>query len=112
MWPRPRSTSAASAPRRSRVLCYRSTAAPAPVIRSTICGTSWVRVPGRQRNSVMPKYFRPLSARVGAETTIHRDRIMNPAFAQECLESLEHYGVLVFHRLGLTDAEQVAFSSL
>jgi alpha-ketoglutarate-dependent taurine dioxygenase len=60
----------------------------------------------------MPNYFRPLSPRVGAETTIHRDRIMNPAFARECLESLEHYGVLVFHRLGLTDAEQVAFSSL
>jgi alpha-ketoglutarate-dependent taurine dioxygenase len=55
--------------------------------------------------------FRPLSKRVGAESTVRRDEIMDPAFIQEALESLEHYGVLVFHRLGLTDQEQVAFSS-
>lgn len=60
----------------------------------------------------MSDHFRPLSPRVGAETTVHRNEITNPAFIRECLESLEHYGVLVFHRLGLTDAEQVAFSSL
>ena len=60
----------------------------------------------------MPDKFRPLSPRVGAETTVRRDEIMDPAFGKECLEFLERHGVLVFHRLGLTDAEQVAFSSL
>lgn len=60
----------------------------------------------------MPDHFRPLSARVGAETTVRSDEITNPTFIQECRDSLEHYGVLVFRRLGLTDAEQIAFSSL
>jgi alpha-ketoglutarate-dependent taurine dioxygenase len=55
--------------------------------------------------------FRPLSPRVGAETTVRREEIMAPAFIKDCLESLERYGVLVFHRLGLNDEEQVAFSS-
>jgi alpha-ketoglutarate-dependent taurine dioxygenase len=59
----------------------------------------------------MPDQFRPLSKRVGAETTVRRDEIMEPAFIEETLRSLEHYGVLVFHRLGLTDEEQIAFSS-
>ncbi|MDB6159166.1 MAG: hypothetical protein JWO04_2872, partial [Gammaproteobacteria bacterium] len=43
----------------------------------------------------MPDKFRPLSPRVGAETTVRRDEISDPAFIKECLESLEHYGVLV-----------------
>jgi alpha-ketoglutarate-dependent sulfate ester dioxygenase len=59
----------------------------------------------------MPSKFRPLSPRIGAETTVRRDEIMDPVFVKDCLESLEHYGVLVFHRLGLNDEEQVAFSS-
>jgi alpha-ketoglutarate-dependent taurine dioxygenase len=59
----------------------------------------------------MPDKFRPLSKRVGAESTARRDEIMEPAFIKEAQESLEHYGVLVFHRLNLTDEQQVAFSS-
>jgi len=59
----------------------------------------------------MPDKFRPISKRVGAQTTARRDEIMEPAFIEEALASLEHYGVLVFHRLGLSDEEQVAFSS-
>jgi alpha-ketoglutarate-dependent sulfate ester dioxygenase len=55
--------------------------------------------------------FRPLSKRVGADITVRRDEILDAAFIAEALESLEHYGVLVFHRLGLTDDEQVAFTS-
>jgi alpha-ketoglutarate-dependent taurine dioxygenase len=55
--------------------------------------------------------FRPLTPRVGAETTVRREEIMDPAFIKDCLESLERYGVLIFHRLGLNDEEQVAFSS-
>jgi hypothetical protein len=35
---------------------------------------------------------------------------MDPAFAAECLEALERYGVLVFPALGLTDEEQIVFS--
>ena len=59
----------------------------------------------------MASRFSPLTRRVGAETTVRRDEIMDPVFIQDCLDSLERYGVLVFHRLGLNDEEQVAFSS-
>jgi alpha-ketoglutarate-dependent sulfate ester dioxygenase len=60
---------------------------------------------------ITPSRFRPLSPRIGAETTVRREEIMDPTFVKDCLESLERYGVLVFHRLGLNDQEQVAFSS-
>jgi len=59
----------------------------------------------------MASKFRPLSQRIGAETTVRRDEIMGPVFIKDCLDSLERHGVLVFHRLGLNDEEQVAFSS-
>jgi len=59
----------------------------------------------------MPDRFRPISKRVGAQTTVSKQEIMAPSFAQEARETLERHGVLVFHRLGLTDDEQVAFSS-
>jgi alpha-ketoglutarate-dependent taurine dioxygenase len=59
----------------------------------------------------MPEMFRPISKRVGAETSATREQIMDPQFIEEAQISLERHGVLVFHRLGLTDAEQVAFSS-
>lgn len=55
--------------------------------------------------------FRPLSARIGAETSVGKDEILEPTFAAQCLAALEHYGVLVFHRLGPDDEEQVAFSA-
>jgi alpha-ketoglutarate-dependent taurine dioxygenase len=59
----------------------------------------------------MASKFRPLTPRVGAETTVSRDEILDPEFVEDCLDSLERYGVLVFRRLGLSDAEQIAFSS-
>lgn len=59
----------------------------------------------------MADYFRPLSPRIGAEIAVDKQEILKPAFAEECLASLERYGVLVFHRLGLNDEEQVAFSA-
>ncbi len=59
----------------------------------------------------MPSKFRPLSPRIGAETTVSREALLDPAFIKDTLESLEKYGVLVFHRLGLTDEEQVEFTS-
>jgi alpha-ketoglutarate-dependent taurine dioxygenase len=58
----------------------------------------------------MAEYFRPLSPRIGAETHVGKSEILKPAFVTECLAALEHHGVLVFHRLGLSDEEQVAFS--
>jgi alpha-ketoglutarate-dependent taurine dioxygenase len=54
--------------------------------------------------------FEPLSPRIGARAEMSRQELMNPAFAEECLEVLERYGVLVFPRLGLSDEEQVVFS--
>lgn len=46
----------------------------------------------------MADEFRPRSKRVGAETTVSRGEIMEPAFIQETLDSLEHYGVLMGYR--------------
>ncbi len=59
----------------------------------------------------MQSKFRPLTRRIGAETTVSREEILEPAFVKHTLESLEKYGVLVFHRLGLSDAQQVEFTS-
>jgi alpha-ketoglutarate-dependent taurine dioxygenase len=40
-----------------------------------------------------------------------REEVLDPAFADACMEALESYGVLVFPRIGLSDEEQFAFSS-
>jgi alpha-ketoglutarate-dependent taurine dioxygenase len=59
----------------------------------------------------MPSRFRPLSARVGAQATMRPEEMLDPAFGAECLEALERFGVLVFPQIGLTDEQQVIFSS-
>jgi alpha-ketoglutarate-dependent taurine dioxygenase len=59
----------------------------------------------------MPSRFRPLSARVGAQATMRPEEMLDPAFGAECLEALERFGVLVFPQIGLTDEQQVMFSS-
>jgi alpha-ketoglutarate-dependent taurine dioxygenase len=55
--------------------------------------------------------FQPISPRIGAQAALSRQELLQPAFTEECLEALERYGVLVFPRIGLTDEEQVVFSS-
>jgi alpha-ketoglutarate-dependent taurine dioxygenase len=60
----------------------------------------------------MASRFQPLSPRIGAQATMRAEELLQPAFAPECLEALEQYGVLVFPRIGLTDEQQVAFSAL
>jgi alpha-ketoglutarate-dependent taurine dioxygenase len=60
----------------------------------------------------MASGFLPLAPRIGAQATMRAEELLQPAFAQECLAALEQYGVLVFPRIGLTDEQQVAFSSL
>jgi alpha-ketoglutarate-dependent taurine dioxygenase len=59
----------------------------------------------------MSSRFRPLSPRVGAQATMQPQELLDPAFGPECLEALEHYGVLVFPQIALTDEQQVVFSS-
>lgn len=59
----------------------------------------------------MTSRFQPLSPRIGAQAALRPDDLLDPAFAPECLEALERYGVLVFPRIGLTDEQQVAFSA-
>lgn len=54
--------------------------------------------------------FVPLTPRVGAKAMVDRDVVLDPAFANECLEALERYGVLLFPGIGLGDEEQVAFT--
>ena len=47
----------------------------------------------------MVSRFQPLSPRIGARAVVSRPELMDPAFAAECLEALERYGVLVFPAL-------------
>jgi alpha-ketoglutarate-dependent taurine dioxygenase len=55
---------------------------------------------------------KPLSEHVGVEILdVDRDRMLSDdALADECLELLDRYGVLVFRELHLDDETQVAFS--
>jgi alpha-ketoglutarate-dependent taurine dioxygenase len=55
---------------------------------------------------------KPLSDSVGVEVLdVDRDRLLHDeALADECLELLDQYGVLVFRELHLDDDTQVAFS--
>ncbi len=55
--------------------------------------------------------FRPLRPRIGAEALVTREEMLDPAFAESCLAALEKYGVLLFPKIGLTDEQQVEFSS-
>jgi alpha-ketoglutarate-dependent taurine dioxygenase len=55
--------------------------------------------------------FIPLTPRIGAKAAVSREDVLAPAFADECLEALERYGVLLFPGIGLSDEEQVAFSN-
>ena len=59
----------------------------------------------------MSSRFLPLSPRVGAQARMQPQELLDPAFGPECLEALEHYGVLVFPQIALTDEQQVVFSS-
>ena len=58
----------------------------------------------------MSDRFVPLTPRIGAKAVMRRDEVLDPAFADECLDALERYGVLLFPQIGLSDEEQVAFS--
>jgi len=53
----------------------------------------------------------PLTPRIGAKIPMRREELLDPAFADECLDALERYGVLLFPQIGLTDEDQVTFSN-
>jgi len=59
----------------------------------------------------MASRFKPLSPRIGATAAVSPEELLDPSFGPECREALERYGVLVFPRIGLTDEQQVTFSS-
>jgi alpha-ketoglutarate-dependent taurine dioxygenase len=58
----------------------------------------------------MSTHFVPLTPRIGAKSAIGRDVVLDPSFSGECLDALEHYGVLLFPQINFNDEEQVAFS--
>jgi alpha-ketoglutarate-dependent taurine dioxygenase len=58
----------------------------------------------------MADRFIPLTPRIAAKVAVPRPEVLDPAFADECLDALERYGVLVFPGIGLDDRELVAFS--
>src|SRR5262249_42067354 len=66
---------------------------------------------GQPREQGMSTRFIQLTPRIGAKGTMRREEILAPAFATECLDALERYGVLLFQDIGFSDEEQVAFSN-
>jgi len=58
----------------------------------------------------MADRFVPLTPRIGARVALRREEVLDAAFADECMDALEQYGVLVFPEIFLSDEEQVAFS--
>jgi len=54
--------------------------------------------------------FVPLTPRIGARSSVGRDEMLDPTFAEEALAALERYGVLLFPEISLSDDEQVTFS--
>lgn len=54
--------------------------------------------------------FEPLKAHIGAIAHVDRARLCDDAVVAACRDELERRGVLVFPKLGLTDAEQLAFT--
>ena len=59
----------------------------------------------------MASRFEPLSPRIGARADVRPEELLDPAFGVECRAALERYGVLLFPRIGLSDEQQVVFSS-
>jgi alpha-ketoglutarate-dependent taurine dioxygenase len=58
----------------------------------------------------MANRFHPLSPRVGAKAEMRPEELLDPSFAEECLEAPERYGALVFPGINLSDEQQVTFS--
>ncbi len=58
----------------------------------------------------MADRFVPLTPRIGAKAVMRREEVLDPAFADECRDALERYGVLLFPQIGFSDEEQVVFS--
>jgi alpha-ketoglutarate-dependent taurine dioxygenase len=52
----------------------------------------------------------PIQPHIGARIHVARDRLCDPEVVEGCLQALERHGVLVFPQIGLTDAEQAAFT--
>jgi alpha-ketoglutarate-dependent taurine dioxygenase len=52
----------------------------------------------------------PIKPHIGARVHVARERLCDAQVAARCLELLEAHGVLVFPQIGLSDAEQVAFT--
>ena len=58
----------------------------------------------------MADRFVRLTPRIGAKAVMRREEVLDPAFAPECRDALDRYGVLLFPQIGFSDDEQVAFS--
>jgi alpha-ketoglutarate-dependent taurine dioxygenase len=52
----------------------------------------------------------PIKPHIGAVVRVERSTLTDDSVAQRCLETLDAYDVLVFPRLGLSDAEQLEFT--
>jgi alpha-ketoglutarate-dependent taurine dioxygenase len=59
----------------------------------------------------MNNRFVPLTPRIGAKAVMRREEMLDPANADEIMDALERYGVLLFPEIARSDEEQVAFSN-
>ena len=54
--------------------------------------------------------FEAIRPNIGARVHVDRASLLDEATARQCLELLENHLVLVFPRIGVSDAEQLAFT--
>src|SRR5688500_9332103 len=52
----------------------------------------------------------PIKEHIGAVVHLDRSQLGNRDIGQKCMALLEKHGVLVFPQIGITDAEQLAFT--
>src|SRR5579864_7890769 len=52
----------------------------------------------------------PIKEHIGAIVRVDKSRLGDPQLVEDIRTALEKYGVLVFPQIGLSDAEQLAFT--
>jgi alpha-ketoglutarate-dependent taurine dioxygenase len=74
------------------------------------CCTVVQRTPDANLEAPVNWIVDPIKPAVGAVVRAERASLFQPGAAQRCLDLLDRHGALVFPKIGLTDAEQLAFT--
>ena len=77
------------------------------MLRFTWSASDW---PDPTMNSVVTVAFEPVKEHIGAIVHVDKAHLCDDEVVEACRRALEECGVLVFPRINLTDAEQLAFT--